>query len=254
MQKPKKYTATVAKKAYLNSKVVEITLELPGNEVIDFEAGQFINIKTPEGVYRSYSIYTSCRDHNKIGILAAVAHDGKGSNYLKNLNLGDEVEFIGPSGKFLLPQKLSSDLIFIATGTGIAPFLSMLLELRDRQEKEKLLPETKVRLYFGVRNEEELIKVDELTKLTAEIKNFNYYLCFSQLTPGSVDNKKALFGRVTTQLNFKEEISKDAQFFICGNPAMIDDALKLLKEQGVLEENIFHEKFTVSIQNSIPEV
>jgi ferredoxin--NADP+ reductase len=86
-------------------------------------------------------------------------HRGVASNYLCDLKPGDEILVTGPAGKtFLLPDDPGTNLILVATGTGIAPFRAFLRRIYDE------LPRWTgaVHLYFGVRTEAECLYREEL--------------------------------------------------------------------------------------------
>ncbi|KKT69751.1 MAG: hypothetical protein UW65_C0013G0001, partial [candidate division WWE3 bacterium GW2011_GWB1_44_4] len=71
--------------------------------------------------------------------------------------------------------------------------------------------------------------------------NFNYTICLSQ---DKVDASPYVYGRVTDRLRaVSDEQLKAPQFYLCGNPNMIKDAINILTGRGVLESAIFHEKF-----------
>lgn len=234
--KPQKFTTMVKNKVLLNQKVARLDLELLNPKEIYFQAGQFISLKVSETAYRSYSISSSMFEHNNLSIIVGIGHDGVGSNYVKNLQIEDTVEFVGPSGRFVLPENSKKNLVFIATGTGISPMLSMIDSLLKNST------DSNVSLVFGIRDKSELFLEKHIQTLKSSHKNFDYKICFSQETPSDVLN--AYNGRVTENINFTE--TAFSQYFICGNPYMVQDTIKLLIEKGVKEEDIFHEKFTVS--------
>lgn len=104
---------------------------------------------------------------------------GVASNYLCDLNVGDEVRVTGPQGKrFLLPSDPSAhDYLFMATGTGIAPFRGMLLELL-RGPKGPVSSE--IHLVMGVPYRTDLLYDDLLTELEREHPNFHYHTAVSR--------------------------------------------------------------------------
>ncbi|MDQ5981747.1 MAG: hypothetical protein QG570_504, partial [Patescibacteria group bacterium] len=126
---PKRFEFSLMQKSMLNEKVMLLKLSLINPSEITFTSGQFLNIKVNDKQYRSYSISSISSEKRFVEIIAAVGHEGVGANYFKNIQVGDKGEFIGPSGKFILTQVLSSNLVFISTGTGISPLISMLRNL-----------------------------------------------------------------------------------------------------------------------------
>ncbi len=107
---------------------------------------------------------------------------GVASNYLCNLNVGDEVKITGPQGKrFLLPvDKGAHDYIFLATGTGIAPFRGMLMELLEGPGGPV---SSDIHLIMGVAFTADLLYDDFLRELCAKHRNFHYYTAISREAP-----------------------------------------------------------------------
>ena len=101
---------------------------------------------------------------------------GVASNYLCDLQIGDEVRLTGPSGKrFVLPQNPADhDFLFIATGTGIAPFRGMMMELADKA------PKSRVTLLMGVPYATDLLYHQQLTDLTHAHEHWHYLPALSR--------------------------------------------------------------------------
>ncbi|NMB70422.1 FAD-dependent oxidoreductase [candidate division WWE3 bacterium] len=227
--RPQKFEAIVAKKDYLNPNTVELTLNLHNPNSIDFQSGQFVSLEVAENEYRAYSISSEENSHSKIRLLIEVSHSGKGADLVKRINVEEKITFIGPSGKFTLPNELPNKIVFIATGVGFAPFESMLHKLEDLKFSGV------IEFFFGIRNPENLFKEEYLKKYSDQNNLFKYYLCFSQG-----------IGRVTKVLPSKLDLSreKNTLFLICGNPNMIHEMNDTLIKNGINEKNILHEKFT----------
>lgn len=100
------------------------------------------------------------------------------SNYLCDLNVGDEIQLTGPVGKrFLLPKDPSKhDYIFIATGTGIAPFRGMILDLIKQG-----MP-SRVAMLMGTPYESDLLYDDNLRAWEDQHDNFSYHTAISRHT------------------------------------------------------------------------
>jgi ferredoxin--NADP+ reductase len=107
------------------------------------------------------------------------------SNYLCDLQVGDEVAVTGPSGRhFLLPSNPDAhDYVFVATGTGIAPFRGMLLELLQRKSGPC---GSRMHLLMGSPYRSDLLYHDLFTGLAQEHPNFRYHTAISrEPMPGS---------------------------------------------------------------------
>jgi len=226
MSKPCEYSALVKNVQFLTKTVLNVNFELIKPAELKSIPGQFINVEVAPGVYRPYSICSSPSDSTGVSIVASVTHNGLGANYLKALKAGAKVSLIGPAGKFGLVGPLPQDVIFVATGTGISPFMSMLASLATTK-----FPGT-VFLYFGVRSSADIFFQKKLDAFKNTL-NFDYKICLSQ------EN-----GRVTKLLKITQP--DNCQYYLCGNPQMVADVEDLLSAKGVKANQIFHEKFTVA--------
>ena len=101
-------------------------------------------------VHRYYSLASPPSQTSRLDLLLSVADQGPGSSYLFKLTQGEEIQFTGPNGSFCLREDERRDILFVATGTGIAPFRSMLHSLLDRPITNM------VTLFWGLRSEGDL--------------------------------------------------------------------------------------------------
>ncbi len=181
-----------------------------------FDAGQHISISIV-GDYQSreYSIYSGEKDEN-LEVLVKEVEGGYFSPKLKDLKEGDMVEVHGPFGRFSLNQEKieTHQHIFIASGTGIAPFRSMV----------KSCPGLNYRVIHGVRYGIEAYEKEEYD-------SNKYLLCTSR------ENSGDYHGRLTGYLS-ETEFDKNSYFYLCGNSDMIFDAMEILKEKGFGRDDI----------------
>lgn len=190
-------------------------LSLPKSR-FKFVAGQHVSLSiTGDYQSREYSIY-SAEEGENLEVLVKEVEGGYFSPKLKHLKVGDMVEVHGPFGKFGLDEKNKNTHkhVFIASGTGIAPFHSMV----------KSNPELNYHLIHGVRYAEEGYE-----KETYE--NEKYTLCTSRDKSGDYN------GRVTDYLK-KTKFDKNTCFYLCGNSDMIFDSMEILSDKGFGRENI----------------
>src|ERR1700687_5071719 len=139
-----------------------------------FVPGQWLSLKanTPDGeeITRAYSIASAPSENGHVAFCLNRVQDGFMSNYLCTLDKGATIAFQGPFGDFILRPPLR-DTVFIATGTGIAPFRSMLhwlLAEKDRHRGREFW------LLFGARGEQDIYYRDEFERLAAEHNNFHF--------------------------------------------------------------------------------
>ncbi len=223
-------SAKIVKIVDLTGDVKEFSFKIDGE--IDFKAGQFMSIKIDDGVQpfcmRSYSVLKG--EDGIVQIVVKKVDGGRGTSFLFSRSVGDEVSILFPLGKFGLPSKISDKLLFVGTGTGIAPLLAMVEELVDFSGE--------VRFLFGVRYVSDFFYVDRLNKLKDVISNFDVKFVYSRESDDKVDY--AVLGHVT---DFLGDDLSEWQVFVCGNGGMVQDTVRLSKEKGCLEENVFFEDF-----------
>jgi len=196
------------------------SLKLPKTRFV-FKAGQHISL----GIYgdyqsREYSIYSGTDDNN-LEVLVKEVENGYFTPKLSKLKVGDLVEIHGPFGKFGIKSQAAKTgkFVFIASGTGIAPFRSIV----------RSYPELDYTLIHGVRYSTEAYDRHEYT-------SDRYILCSSR------DKKGTYHGRLTGYL--KDCIfSPETHFYLCGNSDMIFDALEILKQKGFDSEQIHCEVY-----------
>ncbi len=177
---------------------------------LKFKAGQYIRLGFPGDIEkREYSIYSGEKD-NYIEVLIREIEEGSLSKRFKNSKSGDFLEIEGPFGFFTLSQeeKTNEDLLFIATGTGIAPFHSFI----------RSYPELNYQLIHGIRYSEDTYDHD--------FYGTNITSCFSKEKNGQFQ------GRVTDYLK-KHSPDTKTRCFLCGNSDMIHNAMDILVEQGL---------------------
>lgn len=196
------------------------SLKLPRAR-FSFQAGQHLSLGI-HGDYQSreYSIYSGENDAN-LEVLVKEVDNGYFTPKLRKLKAGDLVEIHGPFGKFGMEAKAAETgkFVFIASGTGIAPFRSMV----------RTYPEIDYTLIHGVRQASEAYDRHEYA-------SDRYVLCTSR------DPKGTYPGRVTGYLK-NCTFAPETDFYLCGNSDMIFDALEILKEKGFERDQIHCEVY-----------
>jgi NAD(P)H-flavin reductase len=234
---PKQYKARLEDKIQHNPKFVQYMFELTEPNEMPFVAGQYVSIKVnDQGERRSYSICSSPAITHGFELAVDVSPGGLGCQYLEALQFGQTIELLGPMGRFVVTDQdleLEPALIFVATGSGIAPFYSMLADLLQVRHDSRPMV-----LYWGVRHEDELFWLLEFQQLTEHFANFSFHPVISK--PGSEWTLCA--GRVTDCLT-NHGVTQPAGYYLCGNKPMIEDVTSLLNAAGVALERIHHEKF-----------
>ncbi len=208
--------------------------EMVAPETIDFSAGQYVIFLTGGSKPRhTLSIASSPSERKSIEVLQSVAPMGEGSKWFMNLKSGDDVTFLGPLGKFIMPKNVDQAKIFVATGCGVAPFRSMILDYLETGGSAS------VTLYWGLRFEMDVFWQEEWSQLASRYANFRYITTLSKPT----DSWQGVRGRVTDHIIKDKEHFGDAEFYLCGNRQMIMEVRRQLADNGVAEERIFTETF-----------
>lgn len=213
-------------------------LKVLGEKHFAFKAGQFITLKLPidsPHQLRSYSIASKPDDSNVIELCIVRKEDGLGTAYLfDELQINGEVDFRGPAGVFTLPKEVDSDLVFICTGTGVAPFRSMILEYFDQK-----IVQNKIHLIFGTRFQTDILYESELKSLAEKSETFNYQVALSR-------EKKPNYhhGYVhDLYLPIAKNADEKVRYYICGWKEMIDQAVENLTALGIEKRRIIVELY-----------
>jgi Na+-transporting NADH:ubiquinone oxidoreductase subunit F len=210
-------------------------------EGIKFKPGQYIQLEIPKyklssaPEFRAFSMASFPEEHKKIELYVGHVEKGIVSTYVHDyLKEGDELVMRGPFGDFYFRDS-ERDILLIATGTGLAPIMSILRHMRM-----EMIPR-KTTLFFGTRIEEDLYCVEELENLEKEISHFTYIPTLSRVTDNSP--WKGERGRVTglIEKNIPQGASLDV--YICGNAEMVESCLEALRKKDIPVAQIYFDKF-----------
>ncbi|MBC7692313.1 MAG: FAD-dependent oxidoreductase [Methylotenera sp.] len=230
----------------LTPTVFEVTFEptimnpKPGDPgEVTFKAGQFVSVVVPgagpkgRDLRRAYSI-ASAPESKPIELCVKLVEGGPGTNYLYGLRAGDTFKGYAPYGTFIFTHRPQRHACFISTGTGIAPFRSMIRS--ESYQQNKPLSTT---LLLGVREENELL-------YTHEFGNIDWVEFIPAVSrPIDAGAFKGLKGRVTDHFRHSGEHFPwlETDYYLCGSGAMIDEIKMLLTARGVVKESIHVEVY-----------
>ena len=231
-----RFTAEVTAVQQLTHDVRQIDLQLVEPAEISFKAGQFVSFEVPDlrtgrTVTRPYSIASSPSSTQRISLLLNLVPQGPGSAYLFGLQEGDRTTFSGPAGNFYLREDPTRDLLFVATGTGFAPFRSMLHANAERAQPAR------ISLYWGLRSQRDLYYQDELARISRDIPGGSSVITLSRPEPGW-DGPS---GRVTSLVEREIHDVKRLAVYLCGNSGMITEVTRIIQSKGLCP--IFREKY-----------
>ncbi len=214
--------------------VRHFVFEAPEVERLHFRPGQFVSFKETLGgkqITRAYSI-ASLPAENRFELCLNLVHEGLFSPHLFTMKPGDSVEMTDPLGFFVV-RNPAKEAVFVATGTGIAPFRSMVPDYLGHQETKQLT------MIFGVRHERTIYYRDEFEELAKKHPNFHFWPTLSRPEPGWTGRT----GHV--QMHLIEAIGdrRDLDIYICGLKTMVDDVRAILKGLGFDRKQIIFEKY-----------
>lgn len=235
-QPPKRFTVKLSDKLVFNDKFIQFMFELDVPHRMSFVAGQYVSFQvSPNGARRSYSICSNPNRDHGFDVVVDISPQGVGTTFLQNLPFGASIDTLGPMGSFTISQSLpESEIVLIATGSGISPMRSILFDLLQVKNDQR-----PITLYWGMRFVEDLFWVDEFSELSQTHPNFTFHPVISK----AIDGWTLCRGRVTDCLIVHNAHSETAGYYLCGNQAMIHDVLEYCERKSIQKQFVHHEKF-----------
>jgi len=217
----------------LSEDIMQVKLRLPPASNFEFLEGQFIDIIGPNSIRRSYSI-ASISSNKEIIILIKRVKGGEFSNYWFNEAKSNNLLRIeGPKGTFFLRDK-AKPLVFLATGTGIAPIISIL----DGLESDPDFNQTKsISLFWGNRVQQDFVWKPNFKKI-----NVDFYPILSRKD----DNWKGEIGYVQDVALRISDNARKINVYACGSTEMINSAKASFVKSGLSENDFYSDAFVQS--------
>lgn len=226
---------------------VRISFQAFNAERFAFNPGQFIGIQLelPGHGWRKtpYCIVSPPRPDGSFQLLVRLVPEGPLSIYLGSLSVGDVIAFRGPLGRSMIPKEFDDELVLLATGVGIGPFLSLVPVLTDQGFPHP------IRLFWGLRLLDDLCLLDVLEGLTQRNPRFSYSVTLSQPPSGWT----GLCGRLTESVPPLLPTLGGTRYYLVGNGAMIEEMSAALSDLGVNRSFIYQEPFFNARQKPDPE-
>lgn len=227
---PKFLKAKVIEHKILSGKFHHFVMET--ESPFNFVAGQYISIKVAEDRINSYSIAGRVAD-NRFELLIDTTPAGPGSIFFEKLKEGEEVSYLGPFGIFgLKPEDGAEVWLFMATGSGISPIKAMI----ETALKEMAI-EKQIYFYFGLRYVSDIFWKDYFETLAVTYPNFHFKLCLSKAD----ESWQGLKGHITDYIKTDFADASKLSAYLCGNKAMIEEAIKILSECNCPSGTIYKE-------------
>ncbi len=229
----------------LSDHTEHLVFERSDGQPLCYQPGQFIQLHFPCGdgmARRSYSIASiPCGDTPccaQVEIAVSWVEGGLATTCLQALQPGERLQASGPLGRFCLPDEHVGRYVLVGTGTGITPYRAMWPEIRKR-----LAGGTRFALLFGARRPEDLIYEEDFLRMQAESEGrFLYLPCLSR-EERQPPRPEDFHGHVQERF---DELAPDPEqdvFYLCGNPAMVDEAAEKLRGLGFPSSRIRREKY-----------
>ena len=215
----------------LTDDILKIVLRIPPNSNFNFNSGQYVNI-IKGNLTRSYSIASSSNHKNQLEFFIKKYTTGLMSEYFfKEAKINDLLRLEGPIGTFFLRDSSLKNIIFLATGTGIAPIKSILEGLDKSHEQYQ---NKNLWLIVGARFQEDLFWEPNLKNL-----NIKYIPVLSRQVNGWNGAKGYVQNIV-----LKQQIDlENTQVYACGSNDMIKSAKELFFKNNLKENNFFSDAF-----------
>lgn len=237
------FETTISGKKQLTADVFLFTFTFNSSPQFTFSPGQYVILFIPQlnGVpaRRLYSIASPPNNLNSFELLIQCVPNGVAGAFLLQSKINDNITAQGPAGMFTL-SNTDVPLLFLATGTGIAPIRSLLYSLPT----SSLSP---VHLYWGLKTISDAYFLEEIITFLQSHKRVSFSLCLSrQENMSSLPAFVAPFvqkGRVTDFLDPQKELP-NTQYYICGGKLVVESLKDFLAQKGVEKERIHFEKFT----------
>jgi CDP-4-dehydro-6-deoxyglucose reductase len=221
----------------LNEDVLEVILRLPPNANFGFNSGQYVNIIKGQ-LKRSYSVANAFQESGMLTFFIRRYENGLMSNYwLNEAKENDLLRLEGPLGTFFLRDTQKNNVVFLATGTGIAPVKAILEAVILEQHKYQ---EKTFWIFFGSRFLE-----DEFWNPTQlEMPNVKYIRAISRQ---KIISDSTIFNGYVQDalLNYQIDLT-DTQVYACGSTEMIRAARNVCFENGVSDNDFFSDAFLCS--------
>lgn len=210
------------------SETVRLEVQVPAAVV--FEPGQYVRIQ-PEGtdISRSYSM-ANVPGSDRLQFFVRLVPGGAFSQWLSTAKAGDKVELSAPHGTFFLRDE-DRPRLFVAGGTGVAPFLSM---LRSMAAHPPAQPTT---FLIGARTPGHLFALDELKALRAQLKGIDLQIAVEQ------DALADCHAGYATDLIPQLGLDPSTRVYLCGPPPMVEAGRRAAEAAGLRRADVLVERF-----------
>ncbi len=235
----KLFSAVVESTRSVTHDIREIRLALIEPSEISHRPGQFVQIQapSPDGpVFRAYSISSPVYENGVVELVVRLVPGGIASSYLHSLRERDPVTFAGAYGDFRLSEDPETEVICVGGGCGMAPIKNIVYSVYDRW------PERSCWLFFGCRTTKDVFYLEEFKEFAKTHPNLHLVYALSDpLGPEESWDGESGFIHLSVDRCLEPGVKRQA--FLCGPPPMVEAVTHVLKEKGLVDEDIFYDEF-----------
>jgi 3-phenylpropionate/trans-cinnamate dioxygenase ferredoxin reductase subunit/benzoate/toluate 1,2-dioxygenase reductase subunit len=227
-EEPAPIAAQVVAVEQVASETVRLEVQVP--QQVAFEPGQYVRIQpTGTDVSRSYSM-ANVPGTDRLQFFIRLVPGGAFSQWLAGAKAGDAVELSAPHGSFFLREE-DRPRLFVAGGTGVAPFLSMLRSLAARPSPQRTT------LLIGARTPGHLFALDEVQALRDQLNGLDLQIAVEQdAQPGSHHG-------YATDLIPQLGLDPATRVYLCGPPPMVEAGRRAAEAAGLKRADVLCERF-----------
>ncbi|MGO4956026.1 benzoate 1,2-dioxygenase electron transfer component BenC [Luteococcus sp. Sow4_B9] len=226
---------------HLSATTVELSVEIDNRDELVFLPGQYVNISVPgTDQKRSYS-FSNAPSEKTLTFLMRITPGGVMSTYLtERAAVGDQLEMDGPHGSFFLRES-TSPLLLVAGGTGLAPVMSIMRQLRLAGDSRP------VHLVYGVSTDADVVAVDQIEEVAAGLEGFTWDFCVSRPEASEIAGRPVKSGYVMSLIEPGHLHAGDVAIYLCGPPPMVEAVRTDLNERKIEPEGFYFEKFALAV-------
>lgn len=224
----------------LTASTRKLVFRLDDPKTITYKPGQFVSFmlgtEDDRPIKRSYSIAnleTDGENSTYIEFVISYVEGGKASELFFNAEPGMEMEMTGPFGLLCLTDDLPERVFLVGTGTGVAPYRSMIEQLKTRTD-------TEFHILFGAQYLKDMFYLDDF-KAVSLLDHVHFHPCLSR-----EEKPECTTGYVQAKLAELEPNPETDMAYLCGNPNMVDEVFEMLKDKDFGVKQVKREKYVFS--------
>lgn len=219
---------------HVTDNIVKVILRFPPNAKFKYNSGQYVNL-IKGNIKRSYSIANKSSEQNStLEFLIKNYKNGLMSKYwFQQAKENDLIRLEGPLGSFFYRDFSVRNIIFLATGTGVAPVKAIVEEMEDSYEK---YIEKSIYIIIGNRYEEEFL-------WRPDTESMKLNITFIEVLSRPNNQWKGEKGYIQDVAMMQNIDLVDAQVYACGSNAMIEDARKLFVKNSLSKDKFYSDAF-----------